>query len=182
MATKEEIKEWQAVVGAYPDGDPGRKTFAATVNWFRLHGYILPVAVTGEGRARVVAIAKGEVGEQDPNKYYQTVAPMYLGTKPNEKAWCGVFALWCLGQAGLCPWKWIDGKGFLYRLPKVDLPEPGDIAYFDRMQHHAIVTDAKNGKVYTVDGNGLPAPKEGVKEHSHTIGEGVRYFSIGRLS
>jgi hypothetical protein len=182
MATKEEIKEWQTVVGATPDGAPGRKTFDATINWFRLHGHIQPVKITGDARARVVAIATAELGEQDPNKYYKDIAPMYLGTKPNEKAWCGVFVLWCLGQAGLVPWKWVDGKGFLYRLSIVDLPEPGDIAYFDRMQHHALVTKAEGGKIYTIDGNSMKAPKEGVTENHHTISEGVRYFSIRHLT
>ncbi len=179
--TEQDLKDWQKLVGAKSDGDPGPLTMAATIGWYRDRGFMKPPAIQSAHRSQVVAIAAGELGEQNPAKYYQTVAPMYLGTKPNEKAWCGVFALWCLNQAGVADWTWVDGKGFLYRLPTTGLPEPGDIAYFTHLSHHAIVERVGNGKVYTIDGNTMTAPKEGVTRKYHNNGEAV-YYSIGRLA
>jgi hypothetical protein len=186
MTSIEDLQAWQRVVGATPDGKPGPKTFAATVAWFRYHGYIAPPTLPDAARERVVAIARGELGEQNPSKYYAEAAPIYLGTKPNEKSWCGVFALWCLRRAGLTDWTWKDGVGFVFdgktqRLPSVSLPEPGDIAYFARNQHYAIVERVENGFVHTIDGNAKTTPDEGVETRRRPIGEAAAYYSIRRL-
>lgn len=59
------------------------------------------------------------------------------------KAWCGMASLSWIKQAGLAPGVfWKDGLGFceVQRMPHVVVPEPGDVAYFDKpFQHHAIV-------------------------------------------
>src|SRR5688572_27679373 len=134
----QDIRDMQAVVGARADGDPGPNTIAAVVQFLKDQGH-LPrprVALPEEARARVVAIALDELGggtskEQDPQKYIRDAAPPYIGLAPNAKAWCGIFWLWCLRQAGLTTRTWKDGSGFaLGYLPIVGLPEPGDGMYF----------------------------------------------------
>jgi hypothetical protein len=151
---------------------------------------------TGEAidaRARVVARARAELGDQDPNRYYELVAPAYVG-HVHDKAWCGVFALWCLVSEGLCSWEWEDGRGFVFRLPMTDDPRPGDVAVFERnpvtgkvVWHHAIVerVDRESvvpaGSVETIAGNALPYPREGVAEERAPIDENVRFYSIAKL-
>ena len=145
---------------------------------------------TGEAidaRARVVARARGELGEQNPNKYYAVVAPAYFG-HVHDKAWCGVFALWCYVSEGLCSWQWEDGDGFAFRLTPTDDPQPGDLAVFERspsgavLWHHAIVELVPDEfHVYTIDGNALPNPKEGVEARIHPRDANARFYSIEAL-
>jgi hypothetical protein len=178
----EELQAWQRVVGVTPDGKPGPATFAATVAWFRDHGYIAPPSLPDSARERVVAIARGELGEQSPDKYWALVCPALMG-RPHEVSWCGGFALWCLRTAGLCDWNWKVGSGFLEvrGLPKVSIPEPGDVAYYTRAQHHAVVERVESGRVFTIDGNTMSAPKEGVVAHARPINEAAAYYSIRKL-
>lgn len=202
MASPEEIKRWQRLVGASPDGNPGRMTFEATVAWFAGRGLLVRDApapsvvlasdLPAEPRARVVAIALGELGpggatkDQDPQKYIRDAAPIYIGQPPNAKAWCGIFWLWCLRQAGLTTATWRDGVGFAGDYPRVSLPEPGDGMYFGKPNHHyGVVIRVANGRVYTVEGNTLTAPREGVTYTSHPLNAvdagGGCYFSIRNL-
>lgn len=183
MPPEDELKAWQAIVGANPDGDPGPATYKATIAWLRAKGYLGPAPGkldATSARARVVAIALAELGEQNPDKYWSVVCPAFIG-HAHDKAWCGGFALWCLRQAGLCDWDWINGKGFLYRLPSVSLPEPGDVAYFAKGAHHAIVQSASSGLVYTIDGNSMLAPREGVTAKSRKIVDVTCFYSIRDL-
>jgi hypothetical protein len=178
-----DLKAWQSVVGATPDGNPGPRTFLATVEWFRAHGYIAPRQTTPASRARVVRIARAELGEQNPDKYWRDAYPPFIG-HAHDKAWCGAFALWCLRQACLVDWTWIDGKGFLevYAMPKVQLPELGDVAYFAKNSHHAIVAGVGGGNVTLINGNGMLAPREGVTETNvPLVGAVTAFYSIERL-
>lgn len=144
---------------------------------------------TGEAidaRARVVGRARSQLGEQNPNTYYAVVAPDYFG-HVHDKAWCGVFALWCLVTEGLCNWQWVDGDGFVYRLERTTDPQPGDIAVFERspsgavLWHHAVVERVELGHyVHTIDGNALPFPKEGVEAKVHET-NGAKFYSIAQL-
>lgn len=143
---------------------------------------------TGEAidaRRRVLAVAETQLGDQDPDKYWSLVCPELMGN-PHKVAWCGGFALWCLREAGLCEWPWVVWKGpgtpsgFLYRLLPTRDPKPGDIAYFDHLQHHAIVRSVSGGFVDTIDGNALPAPREGVVEKTHPV-TGCTFYSIASL-
>lgn len=106
-------------------------------------------------RTRVVAVAEAEVGQQDPNKYWNEVLPPAQQNTGFSGAWCGGFALWCLHQAGLARGiNWEIGKGFCYQLPRTISPQPGDIAYIDQpFQHHAIVAKVGAELVTTIDGN-----------------------------
>jgi len=173
------------VVGASPDGKPGPATFAATVGWLRAKGFIAPAPtpIPAESiRARVVLRAMGEVGIQNPQKYIRDAAPIYIGLPPNAKAWCGIFALWCLRQEGLTDRLWRDGIGFVEGyLPRISLPEPGDIAYFTAGQHYAIVQDYTGGIVYTIDGNSMRAPAEGVTAKHYDYRDVAALYSIRNL-
>jgi hypothetical protein len=185
--TLDELRAWQRVIGATPDGNPGPRTFALTVAWFREHGYIAPAVppVTGDARARVVAEARAHVGdwtEARVDELWRDVGvPAFVGHW-HDKAWCGAFALRCINRALGTAHAWKPGVGFLYPLGLrvASLPEPGDVAYFAAGQHHAIVERFEGGKLYTVDGNSLTAPREGValRERSNPA---VTYYSIGRL-
>ncbi len=182
--SKADLESWQTIVGTGADGDPGPFTFAATVRWFRDHGYMKPPELPTEYRSRVVAIARAELGIQDPQKYIRDAAPMYVGLPPNAKAWCGIFALWCYRQAGLTDKKWVDRLGFAEGyLPHVfGIPEPGDLAYYERGQHYAIVERVADGYVYTIDGNAKTAPLEGVETRRRPITEAKGYYSIRNLA
>lgn len=149
-----------------------------------------PLEETGEAidaRARVVAIAEAEIGEQDPDKYWKEVCPDLCG-HPHRIAWCGGFALWCLRTAGLTNWDWYiyqgpgSPSGFLFHLLPTEDPKPGDIAYFDHMQHHAIVKEVNWPYVDTIDGNSMASPKEGVTAKTHnTAEERITFYSIEDL-
>lgn len=128
-------------------------------------------------RERVVAIARAEVGKRDLDKYFADAAPMYVGQEPE---WCGIFALWCLHQAGLLREKtWKVGLGFLEtapRLPRTSDPQPGDIAYFTKYQHQAVVlANNGDGTVDCADGNGQGAR---VSLSRRAIADAAAFYSI----
>jgi hypothetical protein len=139
---------------------------------------------TGEAldaRARVVEIARGELGPQDPDKYWAVVCPALVGHE-HTIAWCGGFALWCLREAGLTDLSWVVGKGFVGHLRSTALPEPGDVAVFGApLWHHAIVTGFGDGHVETIDGNTMPFPLEGVTAKRHPITPAAAFYSIASL-
>ncbi len=182
--TEQEIKDAQRVFGTNPDGDFGPGSVRAAIHWLRDKLYLAPTPVqqySGK-RAKVVEVAQSQLGERDPHKYYEDCAPMYMGTKPNDKSWCGVFALWCLRQVGLTDKMWVDGKGFASGyLPITNSPEPGDIAYFARNSHYAIVKGVTNGRVYLINGNAMLAPKEGVVANDRAFTEVTVFYSIRNL-
>lgn len=105
-------------------------------------------------RARILEAARGELGRTEARKYFDGVTAKNPG--PSLPAWCGVFALWSLHRAGLLKGvEWVYGKGFLFRFATTRDPKPGDIAYFLRNQHHAIVERLDGANVVTIDGNHL---------------------------
>lgn len=107
-------------------------------------------------RARVVAAALSQVGNRDPKPYWDDVLP---GKNVGKAEWCGAFALWALHQAGLAlDRQWVIGRGFLLVGPRplkaTNDPQPGDVAYFDKNQHEAIVEFVSTGAVQLINGNG----------------------------
>lgn len=145
-------------------------------------GAILPVP--GD-RPDVARIARAELGSDDWPKY--AADALGVETVSQRPEWCGMFALWCLHRAGLAlDWHWKIGYpyGFLYRLPQLargQLPQPGDMAYFDRpYQHHAVVewVDAERGLVSTINGNGGGGR---VTRVVRPIGDADAYYSIAPL-
>ncbi|VVB55267.1 Uncharacterised protein [uncultured archaeon] len=102
----------------------------------RTGGHLLPAPPVNP-RLSVVQAALSQVGSNDSAKYWADVIP---GTNMGKASWCGGFALWALHQAGLARnWFWQLGKRFLFQLPMTKSPQPGDIAYFNNYQHHAVV-------------------------------------------
>lgn len=188
MPTLEDLKAWQRIVGANADGKPGPATYDATIAWFRARGF-MPLAPTpAEFRMRVAAQARVYVGawtEGEVDALWRDVGvPEFVGHW-HDKSWCGAFALRVLKAMlpACAEWTWKPGLGFLevHALPKVSLPEIGDVAYFAKNQHHAIVVGVGNGKVRLVNGNGMTAPAEGVTESERPIADATAYYSIARL-
>jgi uncharacterized protein with GYD domain len=105
---------------------------------------------TRNPRDKVVKAALGEVGKARTQVYWLDTFGEY-----SDKEWCGVFALWCLHQAGLAKnWKWEIEKGFLYHLPTTLNPKPGDIAYILKNQHEAVITEVNGEMISLINGNG----------------------------
>lgn len=113
-------------------------------------------------RAEVVSVAGSQMGYSDPEPYWVDT----YGSYPGEHfAWCGVFALWVLRQVGLTTERWHAGEkgpngkpiyGFIFplHLPSTSEPQPGDIAYFTKNQHHAIVAAVAGDIITLINGNG----------------------------
>lgn len=95
-----------------------------------------------------------------------------------DKNWCGIFILWALHQAGVAKGiKWIEGKG-IPGLKTTLLPKPGDIAYFNKMNHHALVKSVDGDYVHLINGNGM----NGVVSESTTPKKNVTgFYSIESL-
>ena len=120
-------------------------------------------------RQRIIQIAENEVppppakGEtihpQDPSKYLSVLNPEDRQRYEGKKVyWCGMFALWVFQKAGLLTdVKWEPGKGFIFKLPTVEIPKPGDLGYMDKRNHHSIVKEVnpETGDVITIDGNSM---------------------------
>lgn len=130
-------------------------------------------------RARVVDIAKGEAGLARLNVYFADAAPQFVNDHPN---WCGIFALWCLRQVGLTKKQWVTGKGFLLTapaMPQTNDPQPGDIAYYERYQHQAVVlSNNGDGTVTLANGNGTGGV---VSIGTRPITDAAAYYSIRRM-
>jgi hypothetical protein len=106
-------------------------------------------------RARIVSIAYKEPRDNPRvSEYWKDTLIDYKGSYPSN--WCGVFILWVLHRAKIAlDIKWIIEKGFLYRLPTTKNPKPGDVAYFNKNQHQALVHSVIGNKVNLINGNGL---------------------------
>lgn len=131
-------------------------------------------------RARVVAAAKSQVGQKNLNVYFADAAPQYVG---GHAEWCGIFALWAMHQAGLLKSvQWKTGLGFLEtvvgRFPKVGVPQSGDVAYFTKLSHHAVVESVNGDHVNLINGNG-----EGgvVSLSSPELAKATAYYSIQKV-
>jgi hypothetical protein len=107
------------------------------------------------------------------------------------KHWCGAFTLYCLNRAGLALGIfWADGIGYIepHHFQKVRRPEPGDVAYFDKNSHYAIVEavrDTPSGAVVfdSIDGNqGKTLAAPSIKRYSSRAIESVAaFYSIESL-
>lgn len=130
-----------------------------------------PSPVSGP-RGEVVRTALEAVQDPPtPDQIWEDTAPTLVGS---GAAYCGGFALWVLHQAGLFPGlPWEPGKGFCYKLPRTNLPEPGDIAYFENLQHHAVVIEIEDQNVTTVDGN-----QPGIAIRKRPMSSVTAFFSI----
>ena len=104
-------------------------------------------------RQAVVDAALGEKASPNPTKYWNDVL-VNPASKPSE--WCGALALWAIHQAGLGQnIHFVPNLGFLSGvLPTTTNPKPGDIAYFTKNQHQALVKSVNlNGTITVINGN-----------------------------
>lgn len=135
-------------------------------------------------RSRVVDAATDALGVRDARAFWRDVLPAGTPESQYPKDWCGAFALWCLHQAGLgLDLQWEFGPpnyGFLWRLPTTQNPQPGDVAYFDTNQHHALVTDIGliGDRVGLINGNGMGGA---VTASSAQRSSAAAYYSIEPL-
>jgi len=153
--------------------------FAALFEW-RDQKFV--PSTPGIGPRRMVPMADKE----RVLKIWRAVMPP--GTKPPYPAsWCGAFCLFDLKQAGLAPgvfWHYKTGFVEPQHLPRVLVPEPGDVAYYDRpYQHHALVELVDGLHVHTIDGN-QPAI-ERYDSHdgkpARLLSQATHYYSIKPL-
>jgi hypothetical protein len=158
---------------------------------------LLRLPLTGEAldaRARLLAWATAQIGEQDPNTYFQAAAPQFGPAERHSIAWCGIFALAGLRATGIVDgpeWLWETGKGFLNRrdaagkllFTRTGVPQaPGDIMLLPGPSwHHCIVHSWRDGMCNTLDGNTLPFPKEGVAARRRPILGAFGFYSLARL-
>lgn len=132
-----------------------------------------------EYRKRVVEYAISQETESDPTPYWLDA----LGGKPGPYPphWCGAFALTCLHRAGLALTRtWAIGKGLTTTLPRLTVtrdPQPGDIAYFAKGEHMAVVIGHAEGKVSLVNGNGVG---KRVVIDVRPLSSAKAYYSIAR--
>jgi hypothetical protein len=136
-----------------------------------------------ELRQLVANTVSQESGATDASKYWRVVLPdTWKGPYPRH--WCGGFALWALKTVLRVPWYWsLDRRqpGFLNRLPKVNVPDLGDIAYRNEpYAHHGVVTAVGDDFVITMDGNQGPAPGE-VRESYLPFSKWTCFYSIREL-
>ena len=158
---------------------------------------LLSLPVTGEAidaRGQLLRWALAQQGERDPHVYTAIAAPQFSHQDPHSFAWCGIFALAGLisnGIVGGDEWLWRTGEGFVQKrdakgrlwLPRGGTPEaPGDIMLLGAPSwHHCIVHSWANGFAYTIDGNTLPYPKEGVAVRRRPILGAFGFYSLARL-
>jgi hypothetical protein len=135
-------------------------------------------------RTLVVDAAISQLGLRDPLPYWRDVLPDMR--PPYPRSWCGAGYLWCLHRAGLAlDVSWVIGLGLAggmsrYRksFPQTNEPEPGDLAYFLRNQHHAVVVAVGHAHVNLVNFNG----RGGVVTESTSLTKDVRaFYSIANL-
>ncbi len=136
-------------------------------------------------RRRVVSIARAELGCLAKPEYFLDTLPgnpagyTRGGVVGSGMNWCGIFCLWCLHRAELAlTWRWRIAIGFLYRLPRVRVPDLGDIAYFHAKQHQAIITELQGSLISCVNGDGAGSR---VTEGLRPAKDAAAFFSIGPL-
>lgn len=115
----------------------------------------LSIPTESRYRNKIIKIIEKERAEPDTSKYWSGI--LKNSNPPYPKHWCGGLALWALKKAGLAKdVNWEIGKGFLYKLKITKKPEVGDIAYFQKNQHHAVVKSINDdGTITTYDGNDI---------------------------
>lgn len=137
-------------------------------------------------RAAVVAAAAAEIGPDTPEKrvkyWSDALGRPVTYDEIKHPAWCGIFALWCLHQAGLdTDEHWQIGKGFLLQNPHpmhlTTSPQAGDIGYIaSPFQHHFIIESTDDTRVHSIDGN-----QPDIRRQSRVMSSKIVYYSIAGL-
>ena len=69
--------------------------------------------------------------------------------------WCGIFSVYAIKKAGIDLGYWQMGLGVsaFGTLQPTDNPQPGDIGYFTKFQHHCIIKAVNDDTIDSIDGN-----------------------------
>jgi len=143
-------------------------------------GFALARDTPGARRKRVVSFIRGEMAAPDPAAYWDDIL---ADDDPPPKHWCGALILRALRAVGLTDFHWVRGKGFIYPLglPQITAEQVqiGDIAYFNKNQHQATVSEVLGGgKFRILNGN---ATGGAITETETTDAKVDGFFSIGKL-
>lgn len=150
-------------------------------------------------KLKIVEVAESQVGylekatnadlddfKANPGRGNYTKYGAWYGM--NGVEWCDEFVSWCayesdeqeaIGKFAYVPFHWafFESRGETRNLSYV--PEPGDLVFFRELEHIGIVTDCKNGIVYTVEGNTSGADYEsegnGVWAKSYSLSSNYLY-------
>lgn len=138
-------------------------------------------------RAELISRFRQELGAGDPDRYWALVGPSFKG-----KHWCGALCLYILRTSGLAPGVMWESDaaakryGFCFRLRQISPShaKPGDIAYFHRFQHHAMVVGIEDPRgavpiLATLDGNQRPPNR--VREKRQRLSSVAAVYSIEPL-
>lgn len=172
------------------------------VGWERLKDYFK----TAMGEEKIIP----DGGVQTPGsilekniKYGGTVnapPPNVVPTPPQDQwvkrdimpSWCGIFTFWALNKGGVPMPKWAIGGAAVKQKAAYTpgyMPRPGDIAYFNKNSHYAIVektepenpapSERKSAKVITINGNTAGEDNLGgqVQEKTHSISHWHAFFN-----
>lgn len=116
-------------------------------------------------------------------EYWADVLPPGTPVHDYPKHWCGALCLFAIHRAELgldVFWK----GGFAARVLKQrapgELPQPGDVAYFKRYQHHAVVerVDAEALTFDSIDGNQSPGI---VRRAGRKLAAAAAFYSLEPL-
>jgi hypothetical protein len=115
-------------------------------------------------------------------EYWADVMPPGTKSWDYPEHWCGALCLFCIHQAELGPdvfWQGGFAARVLRPLPLGALPQPGDVAYFHRYQHHAIVesVDELNRTFVSIDGNQSP----GIQRRTRPLASAAAFYSLQPL-
>jgi hypothetical protein len=142
-----------------------------------------PPAPTRETATRLAFQEIGSPGHERIMEYHDNAYGKETGER--EQEWCGLFCLATLHDSGIATSVfWRNGGGFCeeQRLPRVKLPEPGDVVYYDKpFHHHALVhsVDEDAGTFASVDGN--QAADTVVLRTKIPLSKPTCFYSIARL-
>lgn len=172
------------------------------VGWERLKDYFEAAMgkdkIIPEGRVQT----SGSILEKNI-KYGGTVKappPNVVPTPPQEQwvtrdimpSWCGIFTFWALNKGGVPMPKWTIGGSAVKQNAAYApgyIPKPGDIAYFNKNSHYALVektepehpspSERKKINVVTVNGNTSGEDNLGaqVQIKTHAIGHWDAFFN-----
>lgn len=126
------------------------------------------------------------VPREDParvREYWADVLPPGTPLHDYPEHWCGALCLFAIHRAGLgleVFWKGGFAARVLRQLEPGEVPAPGDVAYFKRNQHHAIVehVDALAGTFDSIDGNQSPGI---VRRVGRKLTAVAGFYSLGPL-
>jgi hypothetical protein len=142
----------------------------------------LLVPTKSKYRNKIISIIEDERAKPDVAKYWRTI--LKNPNPPYPKHWCGALALFGIKKAGLAKdVNWEIGKGFLLpnklkRITAAEL-EVGDIAYFNKNQHHAVVKSVNDdGTITTLDGNDVGGS---IGEHIRNPAKVTAFYSIDKF-